>query len=128
LGLGLAAGQWLATAFPVLVLLHLWTATHLVILAAAVTVAASGDLPRALAISLVALLAVIIGADIQPEGPALSEKAEAAAATFLTGALLLLAIGWLVSRRMPQWAELAIRIVAAWIAASALMVLAFLFR
>ena len=65
-GLGLAAGQWLATTFPALVLLHLWTATHLVILAASVTVAAFGQLPRTVAVILVALLAVIIGADIQP--------------------------------------------------------------
>lgn len=126
-GIGLVAGQWLAAAAPSL-FWYFWHTTLIVILAASAMVAAFGRLPALVSIPMVALLGAVIGLDTPGEGPALSDMAQAAAATFLTGALIILAIGWAVSRPMPQWGEVLVRVVAAWIAASSLMALALLMR
>ncbi|MGF1620176.1 MAG: HupE/UreJ family protein [Rhodomicrobiaceae bacterium] len=124
---GLVAGQWLSSAAPSL-FWYFWHMTLVVILAASATVAAFGRLPALVSIPIVALLGAVIGLDTQGEGPAFSDMAQAAAATFLTGALIILAIGSLVSRPLPQWADVLVRVVAAWIAASSLMALALLMR
>jgi hypothetical protein len=126
-GFGLVAGQWLPSAAPSL-FWYFWHMTLIVILAASAMVAAFGRLPALVSIPMVALLGAVIGLDTQGEGPALSDMAQAAAATFLTGALVILAIGWGVSRPLPQWADVLVRVVAAWIAASSLMALALLMR
>lgn len=126
-GASLVAAQLLFHAVPT-VTLYLWPAAQLIILAAAGAIAAFGQLAPVAAIPLFMLLAAVIGFDIQPEGPTVLGTAQATAATFLTGAILILAVGWLVSRPLPQWGEILVRVIAAWIAASALMVLAFLLR
>lgn len=131
-GVCLAATQLLIHAVPpdllYLFLLNFWAVAHLFIFMAAVAVAAFGRFSRTVSIPLFALLAVVISLDIQAEGPAVSDTLQATAATFLTGAVLILAISWAVSRTLPQWAEILTRIIAAWIAASSLMVLALMFR
>lgn len=126
-GASLVAVQLVFYASPT-VILYLWLAAHLVIFAAAGAVAAFGQLAPVAAIPLFVLLAAAIGLDIQPEGPALLDTAQATAATFLTGTILIIAISWVASRTLPQWGEILIRIVAAWIAASSLMMLALLFK
>jgi hypothetical protein len=124
---GLVAGQCLPAAAPAL-FWYFWHMTLVIILAASATVAAFGRLPALVSIPIMALLGAVIGLDTPVDGPALSDMAKAAAATFLTGALIMLTIGWLVSRPMPQWADVLVRVVAAWFAASALMALALLMR
>jgi hypothetical protein len=126
-GASLVAAQLLFPAVPAVVL-YLWPAAQLIVLAAAGAIAAFGQIAPVAAIPLFLLLAAVIGFDIQPEGPAVLDTVQATAATFLTGAILISAVGWLVSRPLPQWGDILIRVVAAWIAASALMVLAFLLR
>jgi hypothetical protein len=123
-GLGLLAAQWPRTQVPS-VLTHYWIVSLVVLVVCSGVAAALPRLPAVISLPLLALLGAVIGLDTGGEGPGFANALLAVVATLLTSAIVLVPGGWLLSRPMPFWAEILVRVAAAWITAAALMVAAF---
>lgn len=123
-GLTLVAAQVVRAQAP-FVLIHYWLASLVVLFASGVAAAVFARVPVLVGLPLMGLLGGIVGLDTAGEGPAFFDSALAVVASLLTSALLLFPGGWLLSRPMPFWADVIVRVAAAWIAAATLMVAAF---
>lgn len=123
-GLALVAAQVVRAQAPS-VLLHYWIASLVALIASGIAAAAFARVPAMVGVPLVGLLGGIVGLDTAGEGPTFIDTAAAVVASLLTSALFLFPGGWLLARPMPFWADVIVRVAAAWIAAATLMVAAF---
>lgn len=105
-----------------------WMASAALLTASGAAAAALDPVPPRLALPLIAALGLIVGLDVHPEGPGAWARAAALSATATTGSLLLLVAGFAGSYALPRPARVLARILAAWIAAAVLMILAFALR
>lgn len=71
------------------------------------------------------LLGGAVGLGIFAEGPTPSDLFQAMIAAMISGAVFIVAIGWPLSKLQSLWGKTLIRVAGAWIAAIAMMVLAF---
>lgn len=114
-------------------LFHPWDDASLLLLLLALIigllVAAERSLPFYLAMPLAGLVAWSVGIDSAPDGAGtLTVRLIALLGTFIGAHLLVLNLVALVSSNMKAWADIAFRIAGSWIAASAILVLAFEFK
>lgn len=122
--LGLIVAQWLRAQVPV-VLMHYWIGSLVVLLVSGGVAAALPRVAPILSLPLLVTLGAVVGLDTSGEGPGFANALQAVVASLLTTAIILFAGGWLLSRQMPFWADIVVRVAAAWITAASLMVAAF---
>jgi hypothetical protein len=104
---------------------YYWIAASALIAAAAAMAAAFDPIPARLALPAIIILGSVIGLDTDADTPGLWPRLEAVAAAIFTGTLLLLLAGFIGSYSLPSPIRLMARILAAWIAAATMMILAF---
>ncbi len=107
---------------------YYWLVASALITAAAGLVAALDPVPPRLALPAIALLGALIGLDTHGEAAGLWPRIEAVSAAMLTGVMLLMLAGFLGGYPLAKPLRLLARILAAWIAAATIMVLAFALR
>ena len=107
---------------------YYWIAASALIAAAAGIVVALDPVPPRLALPAIAILGALIGLDTHGEAPGLWPRMAAVSAAILTGVALLMLAGFLGGYALPKPLRLLARILAAWIAAATIMILAFALR
>jgi hypothetical protein len=105
-----------------------WIASSSLLAAAGATTAIADPVPPRLALPLIAALGVLLGFDIHAEVAGPWARAEAVSATALTGSLMLLLAGFAGGYHLPRPVRVLARILAAWITAAVVMILAFALR
>ena len=123
-GAALFAAQAARAAMPAIVAGY-WLVALAAIVIAAIAAALLPRMPDWIAVGTTAVLGAVVGLDTMGEGPSLSQRLEAGLASAAAGAIVIAAIGGALSGRAQEWVEIGVRVVAAWVAAAAVMVLAF---
>ena len=119
----LALGALVQGAIPNLFKYYWIAATALTALAALFF-----PVPPRLALPAIAVLGLLVGLDTHGEAPGPWSRAMSASAAIVTGSILLLLAGFIGSYHLPRPLRLLARIMAAWIAAATIIILAFAFR
>ncbi len=91
----------------------------------ALIVAVSPEIDMSQGILAILLLGFAVGLGIFPEGSSRWDLYQAVIAAMLSGAIIIFAVGWPLSKLRSHWGKVLIRVAGAWIAAIAMMVLAF---
>jgi hypothetical protein len=123
----LALGSLVQGAIPNL-FKYYWIAATALTASAAALAALFFPVPPRLALPAIAILGFLVGLDTHGEAPGPWSRAMSASAAIVTGSILLLLAGFIGSYHLPRPLRLLARIMAAWIAAATIMILAFAFR
>ena len=107
---------------------YYWIAATALTASAAAMAALFFPVPPRLALPAIAVLGLLIGLDTHSEAPGRWSQAMSVSAAIVTGSILLLLAGFIGSYHLPRPLRLLARIMAAWIAAATIMILAFAFR
>jgi len=107
---------------------YYWVLALVVICLGAFSVASFPYLALPVATPAIMALGAVVGFDTWGLGGTKFDQQLAAVGATVTSAIVLFVVGWLLSRPKPHWADILIRVVAAWVAACAVMVLAFAFK
>jgi hypothetical protein len=123
----LALGALVQGAIPNL-FKYYWIAATALTASAAAMAALFFPVPPRLALPAIAVLGILIGLDTHGEAPGLWSQAMSVSAAIVTASILLLLAGFIGFYHLPRPLRLLARIMAAWIAAATIMILAFAFR